>query len=258
MPAPTPVSSLPPGGRTTPTTSPTRRPLTAAIPTRPACRDLGRLEHGLDHAFRAYHKRAGIPIYITEWGVQSRDPNPFIKFSQAQQAEYLNEGEYMAFRNPRVKSFAQFLLVDDAPNTTDPVGSRAYWSTFDSGLLLYGSNQPKPAYYAFELPLWLPNPRHGNHVYVWAQIRPTAGHAWARCNSSVAARPRGPTSRRSRGQGPEGYVSTHVALPSAGSLRLSWTAGGQTRLQPHPPRSTSPGRGLQQGGLGSDQIPELA
>ena len=188
---------------------------------------LGRLEHGLDRAFRAYHKRAGIPIYITEWGVQSRGPNPFIKFSQTQQAEYLNEGEYMAFRNPRVKSFAQFLLVDDAPNTTDPVGSRAYWSTFDSGLLFYGSNQPKPGVLRIELPLWPPNPRHGNNVFVWASRPTTAARV-----GMLQFQPRGATTwtnlAQVSGTGWEGYVSTHVALPSAGSLRLSWTASGQT------------------------------
>jgi hypothetical protein len=189
---------------------------------------LSRLEHGLDNAFRAYHKRAGIPIYITEWGVQSRGPNPFITFSQAQQAEYLNEGEYMAFRNPRVRSFAQFLLVDDAPNTQDPVGSRAYWSTFDSGLLFYGSNQPKPAYYAFELPLWLPRAGHGKHVYVWAQIRPSTAARVATLQFQARGARTWSNVQQVTGTGPEGYVSTHVALPSAGSLRLSWTSAGQT------------------------------
>ncbi|MGH2870623.1 MAG: hypothetical protein ACRDNK_24025 [Solirubrobacteraceae bacterium] len=189
---------------------------------------IARLEHGLDHARRAYHKAARVPIYITEWGVQSRNPNPFIKFSQAQQAEYLNQGEYMAFRNPRVRSFAQFLLVDDAPNTQYPVGSRAYWSTFDSGLLAYGSSQPKPAYYAFELPLWLPKARHGQHVYVWAQIRPSSAARVGTLQFQARGAQTWSNVKQVTGTGAEGYVSTHVALPSAGSLRLSWTGVGQT------------------------------
>lgn len=189
---------------------------------------IGRLEQGLDRAFRAYHKAAGVPIYVTEWGVQSRGPNPFIKFSQAQQAEYLNQGEYMAFRNPRVRSFAQFLLVDDAPNTQYPAGTRAYWSTFDSGLLLHGSLTPKPAYYAFELPLWLPHPRHGKHVYVWAQIRPTTaarvGTLQFRAHGAKAWK----DLETVTGAGPEGYLGTHLSLPSPGSLRLRWSRAGQT------------------------------
>ena len=189
---------------------------------------IGRLERGLDQSFRAFHKPGGLPIYITEWGVQSRGPNPFIKFSQAQQAEYLNEGEYMAFRDPRVKSFAQFLLVDDAPNAQDPIGSKAYWSTFDSGLLFYPSQTPKPGYYAFELPLWLPNPHHGTHVAVWAQIRPSTAARVGTLQFQAHGSSTWTTVAQVTGVGPEGYVSTHVALPSAGSLRLAWTAAGQT------------------------------
>ena len=90
------------------------------------------------------------------------------------QAEYISQGEYLAWLSPRVPAFSQFLFVDDAPNTHYKKGSKAYWSTFQSGLLTYPFDQPKPAYYAFGLPIWLPNPKHGSPVSVWGQIRPPA------------------------------------------------------------------------------------
>jgi len=104
------------------------------------------------------------------------------------------------------------------------VGSKPYWATFQSGLLLHPFGNPKPAYLAFEFPLWLPRPRHGHHVAVWAQIRP-APHT-------------GTLQFRRRGSGKwtvvahfapsdaEGFVSTSVSLPSAGSVRLRWDHPG--------------------------------
>jgi hypothetical protein len=189
--------------------------------------DMGRLERTLDSVFRVYHKPAGIPIYITEWGVQSRGPDPYIQFSQAQQAEYLNQGEYMAWTNPRIKSFAQFLLVDDAPLSHYKKGSKAYWGTFQSGLLFYPSEKPKPAYYAFELPIWLPHPHHGKHVYVWAQIRPATGRT-----ATFEFRPHGSNTWSSVAtvttKDPNGILTTHLSLPAAGSLRMAWRANGTT------------------------------
>jgi hypothetical protein len=187
---------------------------------------LSKLERALDRSFRSYHQRAGIPIYITEWGVQSRGPSPFVIFSQAQQAAYINQGEYMAYENPRVRSFAQFLLVDDAPNASEPFGSKKYWATFQSGLLTYPNDKPKPAYYAFELPIWVAQPHHSSHVAVWAQIRSNYGvdgrvgtlqfrgkgsSAWTKVGTI-------------RPTNPQGIETTHVSLHSAGQLRLQWVS----------------------------------
>ncbi len=190
---------------------------------------ISRIEKALDRSASAYHQPTGKPIDITEWGVQSRIPSPFVTFSQAQQAEFINEGEYMAWANPRVPAFSQFLLVDNAPNTNDPKGSKAYWATFQSGLLFYPSDQPKPAYYAFELPLWLPHPQHGSNVSVWGQIRPPSSRT-----AILQFKPVGSsdwsTVATVSGSGAEGFFTTNVSLPSAGGLRISWTGPGGISL----------------------------
>jgi hypothetical protein len=185
---------------------------------------LSRIEHALDRAQRAYGGRGGMALDITEWGVQSRGPSPFQPFSQAQQAEFLNEGEYMAWTDPRVPAFSQFLLVDSAPNTKYKKGTKPYWATFQSGLLFYPSGQPKPAYNAFELPIWLPRAKHGSNVLVWGQIRPTDAARVAQ----LQFEPRGAnvwtTLATVQPTDAEGYFTTHVNLPTAGGLRLAWTA----------------------------------
>lgn len=185
---------------------------------------LSRIETALDRAQRAYGRRGGWPIDITEWGVQSRTPDPYIQFSQAQQATYLNQGEYMAWSDRRVPTFAQFLLVDASPNPAYKPGTKPYWATFQSGLLLYPSEAPKPAYNAFELPIWLPNPRHGSHVFVWGQIRPTDAARVATLEFAPAGSDVWTPVATVQPSNAEGFFTTHVALPTAGGLRIDWTA----------------------------------
>ncbi len=191
---------------------------------------LARLGTALDRSARAYHQRAGKPIDITEWGEQSRDPSPYPQFNQAQQAEYINEGEYMAWTNPRVQTFGQFLLFDSAPNPLEKKGSAAYWATFQSGLFLYASRKPKPAFSAFELPIWLPEPVHGPHVYVWGQIRPRQEQRIAALQFRQRGAPSWANVTTVRGVGSEGFFTTHVSLPSAGQLRISWLGPNNTIL----------------------------
>ncbi len=185
---------------------------------------LTRIERALDRAQRAHGGRGGMPIDITEWGVQSRGPSPYQPFSQAQQAEFLNEGEYMAWTNPRVPAFSQFLLVDAAPNTKYKKGSKPYWATFQSGLLFNPSGAAKPAYNAFELPLWLPKPQHGSHVLIWGQIRPTDAPKVAQLEFEPQGANTWTTVATIRPSDAEGFFTTHVSLPSAGGVRLAWTA----------------------------------
>lgn len=192
--------------------------------------NISRIENALARARRAYRRTSRVPLYVTEWGIQSRNPSPYVKFSQAQQAEYINEGEYMAWKNRLIPSFAQFLLVDAGPNKKYKPGSKPYWATFQSGLLFYPNQQPKPAYYAFELPIWLPHAHHGPSVKVWAQIRPinaprTGTVQFQARGSSVWTNVATVTS-----SDPEGFITTTVSLPSAGGLRLAWTGPGNTTL----------------------------
>ncbi len=53
-----------------------------------------------------------MPIYLTEFGVQSK-PNKQLGVSVAKQAEYDAIVEHIAYSNPRVAAFSQYLLKDD-------------------------------------------------------------------------------------------------------------------------------------------------
>lgn len=81
---------------------------------------LGRITGALDRAARARALPAHLPVYITEFGIMSK-PNRYQGVPVAQQAEYDAIAERIAWSNPRVASFAQYLLKDDP---TPPKGTR--------------------------------------------------------------------------------------------------------------------------------------
>ena len=202
--------------------------------------DLGRLEHGLDRIYGIYQVHRKPPIYLTEYGYQTNPPDPYQVVSPAQQAVYLNEADYMAWRNPRVRSVAQFLLYDAGPNTKYAQSDFNYWNTFQTGLRFgpgSGRNgRPKPAYTAYRLPIWIPTPtvRRGSQMLIWGMLR------LAPKDTAQIALIEWRTSRRGRygyktiatanipASAVYGYFTTRVRPPATGSIRIAWTSASGT------------------------------
>jgi hypothetical protein len=88
---------------------------------------LGQLETALDTGF----KRKGIPIWITEYGNETKPGEPK-GVTEAQQATYLPEAIAIARRDPRVRMFVWFVFRDSTG------------STWQSGLYRMDGT-PKPA-----------------------------------------------------------------------------------------------------------------
>jgi hypothetical protein len=113
--------------------------------------------------------KQGMPLFLTEFGYQTNPPDPSQTTTPAKQAVYINQAEYIAWRNPTVKTLAQFLLYDDKPVPGVPRASANAWLTFQTGIVnINGSH--KPAYDAYEMPLFLPKQR-GRKLRVWARER---------------------------------------------------------------------------------------
>jgi hypothetical protein len=193
--------------------------------------DLARLTSTLRTIFRNYGiQRAGLPIYITEFGYQSRPPDPF-GFPPPVQAAYLNEAEYQAYRNPQIRSYHQFLLVDDPPATQYPRNSALYWSTFQTGLV--GRNGVlKPAYFAFRLPIYLPSTRRRRPgtLRVWGDLRPAPNDTTQVAQVQFRRLGRGARYRtiaRLTTRNPRNYVDGRVRFPASGTVRLAWRAAGE-------------------------------
>lgn len=123
---------------------------------------LSRLTNALNLAARAHAIPANVPIYLTEFGVQSK-PNKYLGVSPAKQAEYDAIAEHIAYDNPRVAAFSQYLLKDD------PVGGPEPGASFQTGLE-YINGTPKPLYYGWPIPLTVT--KHGHRVSLWGLVRP--------------------------------------------------------------------------------------
>jgi hypothetical protein len=117
---------------------------------------------------------AGMGIVLTEFGWETKPPDPRNGISLEKQAEWDNLGDYEAYRNDRVFANTQFLLFDVPPQRQFPKNSRAYWFTYQSGLF-YSNGQRKPSATAYMLPFVIK--KSGGNYLFWGQVRFTPNGA---------------------------------------------------------------------------------
>jgi hypothetical protein len=128
-----------------------------------------RLKRALDHAGRTHKFPRKLPIYLTEFGIQSV-PDPLYGVSQYRQNEYRAISERWAWQNPRVKWFSQYLMRDDNHLNRGPKLSR--YPGFESGLK-FANGKRKVAFKSFALPLAAL--RSGSGVTLWGGARAAHG-----------------------------------------------------------------------------------
>jgi len=90
----------------------------------------------------------------------------------AQQAENDAIAEHIAWSNPRVAAFSQYLLKDDPLGGAPGAGVNGGTIGFQTGLE-YVNGRPKPLYYGWPLPLTVS--RRGRSFSLWGLVRPTSG-----------------------------------------------------------------------------------
>ena len=124
---------------------------------------LHRLVRALDRAGRTGRIPRGLPIYLTQFGIQSHPDTQSGVPVERQPADYA-VAEHIAYVNRRVALFSQYLMRDDAPR---PDGYR--FRGFESGLRT-SDGRAKPAYRAFANPLAAE--RYGRSDVLWGLLRP--------------------------------------------------------------------------------------
>jgi hypothetical protein len=183
---------------------------------------LGRLNTALARAGKAGAVRKGLPIWLTEFGIQSF-PDRNIGVSETTQAEYRAISERIAYNNARVVSFSQYLMRDDEPVSGVPVEAR--YPGFESGVRTSGG-KAKRAYEAFRLPL-VAIAGH-SRTTLWGIVRP----AHARTRVSIDFRVSG-SSRwhflKHDSTDARGVWKTTTAHRSDRRYRVRWTAPDGTR-----------------------------
>ena len=199
--------------------------------------DIGNLSGAIDRLVGVYGVRTRLPIYDTEFGYitspPKHSPDPNVKstkvyyLSPATAADYMNWAEYLSWRNPRLRTFDQYLLYDPVRPT------RANdWGQFASGLLSWTGAQ-KETYYAFRLPLYLPvtTARRGHALEVWGCVRPAQFGGLDTGSAQSAQIQFAPSGSRNYGMvqtvtiqpGANCYFDVHITFPSSGTVRLAYT-----------------------------------
>jgi hypothetical protein len=175
---------------------------------------LSRLTTALDRATRAGALPRRLPVYLTEFGIQST-PDRISGVPLAQQPEFYALSERIARGNPRVVSFSQYLLRDDNPTGPDQFGG------FESGLR-FADGRIKPSHAGFRLPLSA-RKSGGGRVSLWGRVRPATTPVAA----EVLFADRGRSFRRLRTvrTDRQGSFSFRANDRSGRRWRLRWTRG---------------------------------
>jgi hypothetical protein len=175
--------------------------------------EVPRLEGVLDHLNRIYGSHTHYNIWNTEYAYRTRPPDP-VGTSLSNQALWLNQGEYISYKERRISSFDQYLLVDP------PGGS------FASGLMT-NARSPKPSFSAWAMPIFLPttSTRKGRKIEVWGCARPAHFANGAqkvqirfRSGSKGAFKTLTTTALHNK----RGYFDVKMSFPSSGQVKTEW------------------------------------
>jgi hypothetical protein len=178
-------------------------------------RRLGRI---LNAAERYGRVQGRLPIWYTEFGYQTKPPDPYRGVTLRRQAQWNVRAERVAYRDPRVQSMAQFLLRDSPPRRQYRPSERLYWATYQSGLR-FDDGRKKPSWDAYRMPL-LRLDRHrfwgmvrpasyGERLSIRIQHRGRGGGAWSNVGERTVTNPRG-------------YFTFRLQFPRPGDYRVVW------------------------------------
>ncbi len=188
--------------------------------------ELPQMAKTLDGAQRAYGSRRRMAIYNTEYGYETRPPQSSRQFpTTTTAASYLNQAEYISYKNPRVLSYDQYEVIDEGWFTTG---------------LYFNSGSPKPSYFAYRMPIWLPvsSTRKGRSLEVWGGVRPAnfARSDTGQAQTAYIQFQRGSgawtTVKAVRITNSRGYFDLRVKFPGSGQVRIAWSyPAGDANLQ---------------------------
>jgi hypothetical protein len=193
---------------------------------------LSRLTRALDRATRAraFQRRSKMPLWLTEFGIQST-PDRYFGVSLAKQVEFRAIAERIAWQNPRVRAFSQYLMRDDRP--IEGQTGRSRYGGFESGLR-FSTGRAKPALSGFRLSLAALRASK-SRVSLWGVVRPASGavsaEVWFQNKSGNRFRRLKTVRTDSRG-----YFTLRTAFRKGRRYQLRWNgeAGYPVRIYKRP------------------------
>jgi hypothetical protein len=106
-----------------------------------------------------------MPIFIDEYGYQTRPPDRISGIKPRTQDAWLQRAAYLAWRTPRIRLFTQYLWRDE------PRSANGSFSGWQSGLR-FAKGRAKPSLAHFDTPFAL----DARNARLWGQVRPGGAH----------------------------------------------------------------------------------
>jgi hypothetical protein len=114
---------------------------------------------------------------LTEFGYETDPPDPFSGVSLAKQAAYINIGDYLAYKQPRIIANTQFLLRDVGGVNRYPASDKRHWFNYQSGLLTV-KGVPKPSAVSYRFGLLVTKQRASStSFWGWPRFLPNGAQA---------------------------------------------------------------------------------
>jgi hypothetical protein len=171
-------------------------------------------------------------VAMTEFGYETDPPDPFSGISPALQAEYINVGDYLAYKDQRVIANTQFLLRDVEPIKRYKKTDKRRYFTYQSGLY-YANGKPKPSATAYLLPLVVTGTgpvegyQTGVKLWGWLRFLPPLTDPSNPQKVYIQFRPKGSSQFFTLGNGVDvtnglGFFETTQGVSGPGTLRAAW------------------------------------
>jgi hypothetical protein len=169
---------------------------------------------------RARHRFAGparVPLWLTEFGVQTDPPDYLFGAPIKRVPTYLGMSERLAWRNSRVFSYSQYPLVDD--RTT---------SGFQSGLRFYSGKAKPGIYQEYKLPIFVR--RSGRSaVEFWGGVRSADSGGTVVLLSRTGSKGAFKKMKTVR-LGQRGYFDTRTRASNAAKRQFKFVYGRQSSI----------------------------
>ena len=188
--------------------------------------DLGRLTQTLDRALAKHGSQRRYKVWLTEYGYQTDPPDPYLGWPWKTQARFLAHAEWLAYRRPRVRSTAQFLLYDDAPRRDFAADDPRHWGTFQTGLRT-ADGEKKTAYAGYKQTIYVPGRvRRGERVRIFGLYRPATAPVQA--DVQFRREGRGWRTVATESTSASGFLVLRREARHDGAFRLSFHVGDDT------------------------------
>jgi hypothetical protein len=132
---------------------------------------MSRIYKVLDRAYATKRlKTRKIPVWNDEFAFESNPPDGQ-RTKLALVPEYLNESEFLSWKDARMRSYAQYTLFDEPHGNLLPGVSIPVMSGFQSGLLFFDGSKKGDLLAAYRTPLVVTKTRSSKRVSVWFGVR---------------------------------------------------------------------------------------